>query len=110
VRIVDVPKALGARGYVADGSIVLEVTDEFMPDVAGRWRLTVKSGTGTAEATTDPADLQLEIQDLAAVYLGGFTFASLGRADRTVECSPGARDRADALFATTVVPWCPEVF
>ena len=56
------------------------------------------------QKTTDPADLQLEIQDLGAVYLGGFTFASLGRADRAVECTPGARDRADALFATTVVP------
>jgi predicted acetyltransferase len=110
VRIVDVPKALEARGYSADGSIVLEVSDEFMPDVAGRWRLTVSDGNARAENTTDPADMQLEIQDLGAVYLGGFTFASLGQAGRTVECSPGARDRADALFATTVVPWCPEVF
>ena len=110
VRIVDVPRALKARGYAADGSIVLEITDEFMPDVAGRWRLTVNGGNGTVDATIDAPDLQLEIQDLAAVYLGGFTFASLGRADRTVECTPGARDRADALFATTVVPWCPEVF
>ena len=110
VRIVDVPKALETRGYAADGSVVLDVTDDFMPEVAGRWRLTVSDGKARAESTTDPADLQLEIQDLGAVYLGGFTFASLGRAVRTVECTPGAHDRADALFATTVVPWCPEVF
>jgi predicted acetyltransferase len=110
VRIVDVPRALEGRGYAADGSIVLEVTDEFMPDVGGRWRLNIKDSNARAESTTDPADLQLEIQDLGAVYMGGFTFASLGRAGRTVECTPAARDRADALFATTVVPWCPEVF
>lgn len=110
LRIVDVAAALAARGYAADGTIVLEVTDEFMPEVAGRWRLTVGAGRGSAEATTDPADLQLEIQDLAAVYMGGFRFASLGRAGRTVQLTPDAHARADALFATAGTPWCPEVF
>ncbi len=47
LRIVDVPKALEARGYAADGSIVIEVTDDFMPEVAGRWRLTVEQRHGT---------------------------------------------------------------
>jgi predicted acetyltransferase len=110
MRIVDVPQALAARGYSSDGTIVFEVADSFMPGVAGRYRLTVSGGEGRAERTTDAPDLQLEIQDLGAVYLGGFTFANLGRAGRTVECAPGARERADALFASNVSPWCPEVF
>ena len=49
VRIVDVPKALETRGYAADGSVVLDVTDDFMPEVAGRWRLTVSDGKARAE-------------------------------------------------------------
>ncbi|MEX2546480.1 MAG: GNAT family N-acetyltransferase [Chloroflexota bacterium] len=110
LRIVDVPAALEARGYAADGSIVLEVRDEFMAEVGGRWRLTARNGRGRTEKTDDPADLELEVQDLAAVYMGAFRFASLGRAGRTVERTPDARVRADAIFATTVAPWCPEVF
>lgn len=110
MRILDVPAALGARGYSGDGSIVLDVTDEFMPEVAGRWRLNVSDGRGRAEPTSDPADLQLEINDLAAVYLGAFSFASLGRAGRTTELNSGARSRADAMFDSPIPPWCPEVF
>jgi len=110
VRIVDVPAALEARGYVGDGSIVLDVTDEFMPAFGGRWRLTVKDGRGSVEPTTDAPDLEMEVHDLGAVYLGGFSFDSLGRAGRTVEVTDDARARADALFRSTAAPWCPEAF
>ena len=110
LRIVDVPAALEGRGYSADGSIVLEVTDEFMPEVAGRWRLTTSNGQGRAEPTTDAADLELEINDLGAVYLGQFSFVSLARAGRTLELTNRAWARADAMFDSAISPWCPEVF
>jgi predicted acetyltransferase len=110
VRIVDVPAALSARAYAADDSIVLDVVDEFMPEVGGSYRLTTRGGAAEVKPTSDAADLQLDVADLAAVYLGGFTFASLGRAGRTTECVPDARARADAMFATTAAPWCAEVF
>lgn len=110
LRVVDVPGALAARGYAADGSVVIEVSDEFMPEVAGRWRFTVKGGQGTAEATNEPAELALDITDLGAVYLGAFSFAQLASAGRTVEMVLGARARADSMFATELAPWCPEVF
>ncbi len=110
LRIVDVPAALAARSYSADDALVIEVDDEFLPDCAGRWRLAARGGTGRAEPTDKAADLRLDTTDLAAVYLGGFTFADLARAGRTSELTPGARARADALFATDSPPWCPEVF
>lgn len=110
LRVVDVPAALEGRGYSADGSIVLDVTDEFMPEVAGRWRLTVSDGLGHVESTTEAADLQLEISDLGAAYLGAFSFDSLGRSGRTIEMTRGARARADAIFDSDISPWCPEVF
>jgi predicted acetyltransferase len=110
MRIVDVKAALEARAYAADGSVVLEVSDAFMPEVGGRWRLTTGGGDGLAEPTSDSPDIQMDITDLASVYMGGFRFASLGRASRTVECTEGARARADAMFASTDAPWCPEVF
>ena len=110
LRIVDVPAALSARSYADDGSVVLDVVDEFMPDAGGRWRVTTRGGRASVEETTNMPDIQLDTADLAAVYLGGFRFASLARAGRTNECVPGARERADAMFATTGTPWCPYVF
>jgi hypothetical protein len=44
------------------------------------------------------------------VYLGGFTFGALVRGSRAQELTPDAAVRADALFRTTIEPWCPEIF
>ncbi|HYI21466.1 MAG TPA: GNAT family N-acetyltransferase [Candidatus Limnocylindrales bacterium] len=110
LRIVDVAAALEQRGYAADGSLVLDVRDEFLPDAGGRFRLDVASGSARVTATDEPADVQLDAADLAAVYLGAFTFAQLARAGRTQETTPGGHARADALFTTSVTPWSPQIF
>lgn len=110
LRIVDVGAALDSRGYAADGEIVLDVSDGFMPDWAGRWRLTATAGQGHAEPTGAAPDLRLDTTDLAAVYLGAFTFADLARAGRTHEQKPGAWARADRLFRTGIQPWCGQMF
>lgn len=92
-------------------SVVLEVVDGMLPDVGGRFRLTARDGQGRVERTTaDGPEIELDVTDLAAVYLGAFRFSDLARADRTVERQPGARARADAMFASAVPPRCPEIF
>jgi len=105
VRLIDIGQALSARTY-NDGEIVLDVEDTFMPENAGRWRVT-PSG---AERTDDAADLRLDVTGLGSVYLGGFTFDSLVRGSRAQELTQGAVVRADALFRTSVEPWCAEIF
>ena len=105
VRPIDVGQALSARTY-NDGEIVLEVADAFLPENAGRWRVTASG----AERTEDAADLQLDVTGLGSVYLGGFTFDELVRGSRARELTNGAAERADALFRTNVAPWCPEIF
>jgi predicted acetyltransferase len=105
VRLIDIGQALSARTY-NDGEIVLDVEDAFMPENAGRWRIT-PSGT---ERTDDAADLRLDVTGLGSVYLGGFTFDALVRGSRAQELTEGAAVRADALFRTNVEPWCPEIF
>lgn len=110
LRIVDVPAALMARGYAADGELVLNVSDEFLPAAAGRWRLTIRGGKPEVQPTTDTPDLALDTTDLAAAYLGTFSFSELARANRTEEHTPGARARADLMFATSVLPWCSTPF
>jgi predicted acetyltransferase len=105
VRLVDVGAALSARTY-NDGAIVLEVADAFLPENAGRWRVT-PSGT---ERTDDAADLQLDVTAVGSVYLGGFTFSDLVLGSRAIELTDGAAARADALFGTGLAAWNAEIF
>jgi predicted acetyltransferase len=65
---------------------------------------------GGAERTDAAADLALDVTALGSVYLGGFSFADLARALRVEELTGGAVARADALFRTSVAPWCAEIF
>lgn len=110
LRILDVPAALAARTYAADGDVVIEVTDQVLPEVSGRWRLAVRQGRADVTTTVQPAELHLDITDLGAVYLGGFKLNDLARAGRGRELVGGAGSRADAMFATDRAPWCPHVF
>jgi predicted acetyltransferase len=115
IRIIDLPDALASRAYASAGELVLDVTDEFCPSNAGNWRLTAVDGLGQPSATVvpaagDPADLRLDISDVAAVYLGAFRFADLRRAGRVRECRPGAVEVADALFRTEVAPLTSTMF
>ncbi len=110
LRILDVPAALQRRGYSADDSIVLDIQDDYLPDVGGTFRLTTSDGRGTVERTSDRGDLALTAADLGAVYLGGFTIDDLARIGRTRELTPGARMRADAMFHSAARAWCPQVF
>jgi predicted acetyltransferase len=105
VRLVDVGTALSARS-LREGDVVLDVADELCPWNQARWRV----ANGSAERTTAPADLQLDVSALGSVYLGGFTFEQLRWGGRLEELKPGAVARADELFRTERLPWCPELF
>ncbi len=106
MRLVDVGAALSGRAYAGDGSVVLDVRDEFCTWNEGLWKLE----GGEASRTEADADLALDAADLGSVYLGGFSFRDLWRAGRVEELHDGALDRADAMFRTDVAPWCPEIF
>jgi predicted acetyltransferase len=106
VRLLDLPAAMSARAFAGDADVVLDVTDAFLPDNAGRWRV----GPDGAARTDAAAEIALDISGLGSVYLGGFTFAHLAAASRAHELVDGAVARADALFATGVEPWCAEIF
>ncbi len=106
VRLVDVGAALAARSYAAPEAVVIEVVDRFCPWNDGRWRV----GDGGAKRADGAPELRCDVTALGSVYLGGFTWAQLGRALRAEELRPGALARADALFRTGRAPWCPEIF
>jgi predicted acetyltransferase len=106
VRLVDVAAALALRGYARPGRLVLEIEDRFCPWNEGRLALSVDDdGRGTCEPSTDEPDLRCGVNDLGAVFLGGFTFRRLHQAGQ-VDASDEAIARADAIFGSWAAPWC----
>jgi predicted acetyltransferase len=105
LRLVDVDAVLRARSWSGDDALVVEVRDAFCPWNEGRHRI----GAGAGRTDAEP-DLALDVADLASAYLGGIDPAALHAAGRIEERTPGAVERAAALFRTPLPPFCPEVF
>lgn len=106
LRLVDVPATLAARGYGLAEPVVIEVSDRFLPDNDGTYRITPDG----AARTDGQADLRLDVDTLAATYLGDVTFSALAAAGRVEVADPAALTRADRLFATDKSPWCGTFF
>ncbi|MGA5899174.1 GNAT family N-acetyltransferase [Streptomyces venetus] len=105
VRLLDVPRALTARGWFTDGELVLDVDDPFLGE-QGRYLLTVRDGKADCVPTDRKPDLSLDISDLGSVYLGGTAPGTLVRAGHIRAHHPGAATLADALFRTERSPHC----
>ncbi|KZB80071.1 GNAT family N-acetyltransferase [Amycolatopsis regifaucium] len=110
-RLVDVDRALITRHYNAPVDLVLGVRDAFCPWNTGNWRL-VTAADGHAEVTRveDAPDLELDVTDLGAIFLGGTRPSTLAAAGRIKERTAGAVSRATAAFATDREPCCVESF
>ncbi len=109
-RVLDIPRALSARRYMATDQLTLEIVDTFYPAQTGCYALEGSPAGATCRPTDGAADLRLDVADLGAVYLGGVRFSTLARARRVTELTEGALRRADALFAAEQVPWCATTF
>ncbi|MGW7535063.1 GNAT family N-acetyltransferase [Amycolatopsis sp. NPDC054798] len=109
LRILDVPRALTARGWFADGSLVLDVTDPFLDD-RGRYLLTVRDGKAECVRTDQEPDLTLDVSDLGSVYLGGTLPSTLVRAGHVQAHHEEAARRADLLFRSDRLPHCVQWF
>ncbi|MFI2104898.1 GNAT family N-acetyltransferase [Isoptericola sp. NPDC019693] len=111
VRVVDVRAALAGRRYQSDVDLVLGVTDHRLPDNAGSWRLRAAAfGEATCERTDAAPDLELDVRELGAAYLGGTSLAALAAAGLVAEHSPWALARAAAAFGWPLAPACGWVF
>jgi predicted acetyltransferase len=109
-RMLDVAKALSARTYLAEGSLVFEVEDSFIPEWGGRFELSGGPDGATCAPTTNTVDITLPTASLSTIYLGGAKLADLERAGRVEENTDGSIALADAMFATVKAPWCPLMF
>ncbi|MFI8828673.1 GNAT family N-acetyltransferase [Streptomyces sp. NPDC053431] len=105
VRLLDVPRALTARGWFTDGELVLDVADPFLGEHA-RHLLTVRDGKADCVPTDREPDLSLDVSDLGSVYLGGTAPSTLVRAGHVRAHHPEAAALADALFRSDRSPHC----
>lgn len=110
LRIVDVQPALSRRRYAVDGRLVIEVRDATCPWNEGRFELEGGPDGADCHATTKSPDVSLDVADLAAGYFGAERYRVLRQAGRVQEHTPGALATMDAMFATSMKPWCVHDF
>lgn len=108
LRVLDVPAALEARTWEADGTLVLGISDA-MGFTDGVFRLAVEDGTAAVEETKDAPQVIMDIREFGSIYLGGFGAAALGRAGQ-IAGDEAAIQLADRLFRTHQPPFCSEDF
>ena len=104
VRVLDVPTALAARPWAADGSVVIEVDDP-MGHAAGRWHVVVEDGRASVQRSDTAAGVRLAADTLGSLYLGDVTVPMLRVSGRLA----GADDSVATLAAMADVapaPYC----
>lgn len=110
LRLVDVKKALESRGYLSAvrTGLDIEVTDEVVPENAGRWRIEVANGRATAKRTnkTGRVGVSCGIRGLAAMYTGLYS----PRQAAAVGLCEGDEKSLDSLGAVFAggAPWMPD--
>ncbi|WP_103535458.1 GNAT family N-acetyltransferase [Streptomyces sp. SM11] len=109
LRMLDVPRALEARSYGTEASLVLDVRDEACL-AGGRFLLDASPSGARCTPTTRSADLTLGVAELSTLYLGDESVRRLVDLGRAEESQAGAATTADAVFRTGRRPWCPDVF
>jgi predicted acetyltransferase len=109
LRIVDIERALAGRRYSIEGAVTFAVNDDFLPGVAGTYRLEGGPDGAACVRVTAAPDISLSIRELSAALMGSVRFSTLARAGR-VEGSAKALRQADLMFSWEPVPWCPEHF
>lgn len=110
LRLVDVPAALAARTFdelgTGAGSVVIEVRDGFLAANSGRYRI----GDGPARPVDEPAELAMDVDTLAQLYLGDIAPSVLAGVGRVDVVKSDALRVADRLFAVAGSPWCGTYF
>jgi predicted acetyltransferase len=101
LRVIDVAQALSARRYGGEGSVTIAVTDPLLANNSATFAIT---GDG-AEPTEARPQIDVSVEGLGAVLLGGATWhgliaGGLARAD-----DPSALAVADRLFAVPEAPF-----
>ena len=106
-RLLDVPTALGARTYAVPGRLVLAIDDPVRPGEAADGAFALDGGPdgATVARVGDDPDLVCDVAVASTAWLGGVRWSQLAVAGLVDERTPGALSTADAMFASTPLPY-----
>ena len=104
-RILDVQAVLASRSYSSDGKLSLKIGDDFLGVSNGTFDLEGDADGASCRESSGPADLEMNVADLASIYFGCVRPSVLARAGRIEARSDSALKTADAMFATRKAPW-----
>lgn len=105
LRLVDVPAALEAMRRDGD-PIVLEVHDPMIEANSGRYLVS----PDTVDRTDEPADLRMNVGELAMAYFGAWRPSALASFGRVSYLADDALSAADRMFTSHHAPWCGTFF
>jgi predicted acetyltransferase len=116
MRVVDVPRALEARGYApgVEASIDLHIADDMFASNRGLFVLEVSGGhgivrsRGRAPARRGQASAKLDVRGLAALYSAHLSADQLAMTTY-LEAAPAGVDALRAIFAGPT-PWMADAF
>jgi len=109
ILILDVTLALEARSYEHDGAIRFTITNSFRPGTDGSYELIVEDGVAGCSRLDGDTDMEMDVDVLGALYLGGGDTHAYAAADR-IRGNVDALGRLHRLFHTARSPWCNQVF
>ena len=109
LRIINVDKALSARGYTSEieTELHLEIEDDLIVENNGKFILSIANGSGNI-TKGGRGDLKLDIRGLASLYTGLFTPQQLQLAGK-IDATDKALSTAKQIFAGTS-PWMMDFF
>jgi predicted acetyltransferase len=109
LRLLDVPKALEARGYPPIATdVVIAVEDERWPENAGPWRVESRDGEAHVSPATGEAVRPIPIGTLSAMFSGFLRVPDAVRLG-VLDADDPALDGLAAMFSGPD-PWCPFFF
>ncbi len=108
LRILDVGAALQARSYESDGEIVIAINDD-LGHADGTYHVEIDGGAATVTATDATPDIEMDVRQLGALYLGRNAAPALHTSGHIVGSAASVL-RCSQLFRTAQAPWCPEMF
>lgn len=106
VRVLDVPRALTSRSWLADGDFSLRIRDRW-GYAEGTFSVSIRGGVASVRLVDNPdpaADMELDVATLGALMLGDTSVSQLVRAGLIDVNVPPAK--LDALWTTAVKPFC----
>ena len=104
-RLLDVPRALTQRSYLAPGELRLTISDDRMCPANNRtWHLKADGPVATCAPTDETADLTITLSALSSLYFGGMSAHHLAYAGHITAHTDGAIGQLARMFSTDPEP------